>query len=221
MADRSVQNPAPRRKWGGARGVVIVVIVGLVLLALVIAALPIVLDLTACSAAEKRVFAEFPHYGGVRLQPAGEGDAGSCMATYRAPASEERVLAYYQQALRSRGWTLQPPQTNTGGDVQGHEFRSGELSARRGDYTYAVLYEGGPALQGGGTHVAVHVSSGAGHGNGASGREPGLVGVGAWLAVAVPAHIEVQTQEEPEGHRQQPLAVGRAPEEGAEQQQRE
>jgi hypothetical protein len=80
------------------------------------------------------------------------------MATYRSPASEERVVAHYQRALRTRGWTLQPPQTDTGSDIQGREFRYGELHAWRGDYTYAVLYESGPALQGGGTHVAVHVS---------------------------------------------------------------
>ncbi len=152
-ADRSIATPARRR--GGGLGVVIV---GFLILVLAIPALPIVLDLTACSAAEKRVFAEFPHFGGIRLQPSGQADAGSCMATYRAPASDERVLAHYQQALRTRGWTLQPPQTNAGSDIQGREFRSGELSARRGDYAYAVLYESGPALQGGGTHVAVHVS---------------------------------------------------------------
>jgi hypothetical protein len=155
-ADRSRATPPPKR--GGVVGVVIVVMVGLVILVLAIAAFPIVLDLSACSAAEKRVFAEFPHYGGIRLQPAGQADAGSCMATYRAPASEEGVLAYYQRALRTRGWTLQPPQANVGSDIQGRELRSGELSARRGDYTYAVLYESGAALQGGGTHVAVHVS---------------------------------------------------------------
>ena len=155
-ADRSKATPA--RKRGGVLGVVVVVIGGLVLLVLAILAFPIVLDLTACSAAEKRVFAEFPHYGGIRLEPAGQADAGSCMATYHAPASEEGVLAYYQQALRTRGWALPPPQANAGSDLQGRELRSGELSARRGDYTYAVLYESGPALQGGGTHVAVHVS---------------------------------------------------------------
>jgi hypothetical protein len=155
-ADRSRATPAP--KHGGVLGVVIVGMVGLVLLVLAIAALPIVLDLTACSAAEKRVFAEFPHYGGVRLHPAGQADAGSCMATYRAPASEEGVLAYYQEALGTRGWTLQPPHTNAGSDLQGRQLRSGELSARRGAYTYAVLYESGAGLQGGGTHVAVHVS---------------------------------------------------------------
>jgi hypothetical protein len=152
-ADRWRATPARKR------GVLGVVIVGLVLLVLAMLAFPIVLDLTACSAAEKRVFAEFPHYGGIPLQPAGQAETGSCMATYRAPASEEGVLAHYQSALRTRGWTLPPPQANVGSDIQGREFRSGELHARRGDYTYAVLYESGPALQGGGTHVAVHVST--------------------------------------------------------------
>jgi hypothetical protein len=155
-ADRPIATPA--RKHGGVVGVVIVVIVGFMILVLAIAALPIVLDLTACSAAEKRVFAELPHYGGIRLQPSGQADAGSCMATYRAPTSEDGVLAYYQRGLRTGGWTLQPPQTNAGSDTQGREFRSGELHARRGDYTYTVVYESGVALQGGGTHVAVHVS---------------------------------------------------------------
>jgi hypothetical protein len=155
-ADRWIATPPPKR--GGVVGVVLLVMVGFVVLVLAIAAFPIVLDRTACSAAEKRVFAELPHYGGIRLQPSGQADAGSCMATYRAPTSAEGVLAYYQWALGTRGWTLQPPHTNPGSDLQGREFRSGELSARRGDYTYAVLYESGAALQSGGTHVAVHVA---------------------------------------------------------------
>jgi len=105
-----------------------------------------------------RGVAEIPHYGGVRLQPRGHGEAGSCMATYRAATSKEPVLAHYGQALGTRGWTLQRPQTNIGSDAQGRQFRSGELAARRGDDTYTVLYESGPALEGGGTHVAVHVA---------------------------------------------------------------
>ena len=80
------------------------------------------------------------------------------MATYRAATSKEPVLAHYRQALGVRGWTLQPPQTNLGSDAQGRQLRSGELAARRGDDTYTVLYESGPALEGGGTHVAVHVA---------------------------------------------------------------
>jgi hypothetical protein len=75
------------------------------------------------------------------------------MATYRASTSEDRVLAHYRQALGADGWTVQPPVATT----EGCEFRSGELTARRGTDTTTVLYESGPALVGGGTHVAVHV----------------------------------------------------------------
>ena len=157
-ADRPTRTSARPRGRGAVPGVVIVVVVGFVILVLSIPAFSFVRDLTACSAAEKRVFAEFPHYGGIRLEPSGNGDAGSCIATYRAPVPEQRVLAYYQQALGSHGWSLQPPRTTKADDDQGQEFRSGELSARREGYTYAVLYEAGPALHGGGTHVAVHVS---------------------------------------------------------------
>jgi hypothetical protein len=70
-------------------------------LVLAVVAVPVVLDLTACSAAEKR------------------------------------VLAFYQQALASRGWTVQPPQAN----AEGRELRSGVLTARRGDDTDTVLHE--------------------------------------------------------------------------------
>lgn len=130
---------------------------GVLALVLAVSLLPAVFALTACSADEQRVFAEVQHYDGVRLQPSGNADTGSCMATYRAPASDERVLAHYHLALRAQGWTTQPPQRHTGSDVQGAELRSGELHARRGSFTVAVLYESGPALRGGGTHVAVHV----------------------------------------------------------------
>jgi hypothetical protein len=65
-----------------------------------------------------------------------------------------RVLAHYRQALAAGSWTVEPPVPL----ASGREFRSGELTARRGDDTTTVLYESGPALVGGGTHVAVHVS---------------------------------------------------------------
>lgn len=79
------------------------------------------------------------------------------MATYRVSASEDRVLTHDRRALGAGGWTVQPPLAYPGSDPEGVEFRSGELTARRGDNTATVLYESGPALVGGGTHVAVHV----------------------------------------------------------------
>jgi hypothetical protein len=144
---------SPRRGGRGVVRLVVLVAVGVLCLALAVVAVPVVVDLTACSAAERRVFAEVPHHGGARPRPSGNGDAGSCMATYRTDASEGRVLAHYRRALDARGWTVQPAVAS----ARGREFRSGELTARRGDNTATVLYESGPALVGGGTHVAVHV----------------------------------------------------------------
>src|SRR5215203_5556594 len=54
-----------------------------------------------------------------------------------------------------------------------------------------------------------------------SAGEPGLVGVGTRLGVAVPADVEVQAEEGPEDDRGQPVRVARAPEEGAGQQEGE
>jgi hypothetical protein len=149
--------PRPPRRRRRLR-LVLLAVLGVLVLVLVVSLLPAVFALTACSADEKRVFAELRHYGGVRLEPSGNTDTGGCAATYRAPASEERVLAHYHLALRAQGWTMQPAETRTGSDVQGVAFRSGELHGRRGAFTVAVLYEAGPALRGGGTHVAAHVA---------------------------------------------------------------
>jgi hypothetical protein len=153
-ADHAVAAPPRRGGRGGVVRLVALVAVGVLCLALALVAVPVVGDLTACSAAERRVFAEVPHYGGARPRPSGNGEAGSCMATYRASASEDRVLAHYRQALGAGGWTVEPSLAS----AEGREFRSGELTARRGTDTTTVLYEGGPALVGGGTHVAVHVT---------------------------------------------------------------
>jgi hypothetical protein len=152
-ADHAVAAPPRRGGRGGEVRLVALVAVGVLCLALALVAVPVLLDLTACSAAERRVFAEVPHYGGARPRPSGNGETGSCMATYRASASEDRVLAHYRRTLGAGGWTVQPPLAS----AEGREFRSGELTARRGTDTTTVLYESGPALVGGGTHVAVHV----------------------------------------------------------------
>jgi hypothetical protein len=159
-AGGSVATPPRPGRRGVVLGLVVLVALGVLAMALVVVAVPLLLDVGACSAAEEGVFAEVHHYGDVRLRPSGNGDTGSCMATYRAPVPEGPVLAHYQQALRSRGWTVQAPQAYAGSPAEGGELRSGELTARRGPDTYTVLYESGPGLQGGGTHVAVHVARG-------------------------------------------------------------
>jgi hypothetical protein len=117
--------------------------VGVLCLALAVVAVPVVGDLSACSAAERRVFAEVPNHGGARPRPSGNAETGSCMATYRASASEDRVLAHYRQALGAGGWTVPPLLAYPGSDPEGVGFRSGELTARRGIDTTTVLHQSG------------------------------------------------------------------------------
>ena len=128
---------------------------GMLALVVTVVAYPVLLGLRACSASEQRVFAEIAHYGGARVEPVGEAQTGGCMATYRARGSSEQVLAHYRRVLAARGWTVAPPEVS----AEGGELETGELHARRGGFSYAVLYESGPGLRGGGTHVAVHVSA--------------------------------------------------------------
>jgi hypothetical protein len=151
-AHHAVATPPRRGGRGAVVRLVVLVAVMVVCLALAVVAVPVVDDLTACSAAERRVFAEVPHYGGARPRPSGNGETGTCMATYRAGAAEDRVLAHYRQALGAGGWKVRASVAN----AEGREFRSGELTAPRGTDTATVLDDSGPALVGGGTHVAVH-----------------------------------------------------------------
>jgi hypothetical protein len=152
-ADPADQTPARPRGRGRVLAVVLVAVVVLLAPALLIAACSMLLNSTACSAAERQAFTGFPHYGNVRLQPSGDGETGSCAGFYQVADSAERIVGYYERALVARGWAVQPLQRS----AQGSEFQSGELRARRDGYTYAVLCESGPALEGG-THIAVHVS---------------------------------------------------------------
>jgi hypothetical protein len=110
----------------------------------------------ACSAEERAVFAEFPQYGGLQIEPEGHPDMGSCAAFYETSDSPEQVLAYFKDQLKVHGWTLEAELT---------EFRKGQaggdlLMAHRDDFVYNVSYESlefymDPRP---GTHVAVHVA---------------------------------------------------------------
>jgi hypothetical protein len=58
----------PTMPWrGGVVRLVALVAVGMLCLALAVVAVPVLLDLTACSAAQRRVFAEVPHHGGAHV----------------------------------------------------------------------------------------------------------------------------------------------------------
>lgn len=104
-----------------------------------------------CSEGEKRVFREFPQYGGKRLEP--EYNSGNgCYVALTTEDPPERVRAYYREQLTNRGWTIEPPPPS----VEGAEGQSeaGAVSASRGNFGHELLLESPTA---GGTSVVVYV----------------------------------------------------------------
>jgi hypothetical protein len=104
-----------------------------------------------CSEGERRVFREFPQYGGRRLEPdysAGNG----CFIAFTTEDQPERVGTYYKEQLTARGWKLDPPPPAVEA-AEGQPEAAG-LSAARGRYGYEALLES-PVQSG--TSVVVYV----------------------------------------------------------------
>lgn len=136
--------------------------VGSVGLLVAVLVLPYTLSsLTACSKEERAVFEEFSHYGGVERELEPSAESGGCAVFYDTKTSQERVAKYYMEQLESHGWkaeqmvseaTLMEPEMKTAPSI--------DITARRGDFFYSVLFESlelyDPPRPG--AHVAVHVS---------------------------------------------------------------
>jgi hypothetical protein len=113
-----------------------------------------------CSAEERGAFVEFPQYGGREIEPGPSTVSGGCAVFYDTPASQERVANYYTQRLEAHGWDVEQREYET--TVSGPKkrtFDEVEITARRGDFFYGVLFESHayyiPPRPG--VHVAVHV----------------------------------------------------------------
>ena len=104
-----------------------------------------------CSEGEKRVFREFPQYGGRQLEPEYNGSTG-CFVAFTTEDSPERVLAHYREQLTARGWTVDPPPPQV--EAAEGQTEGGGLSASRGRYGYQALWES-PTRDG--TSVVVYV----------------------------------------------------------------
>jgi hypothetical protein len=104
-----------------------------------------------CSEGEKRVFREFPHYDGRRLEPEYNGSAG-CFVAFTTEDSAEDVRTYYREQLTARGWKLDPPPPSV--EAAEGQTEGGGLSAARGGYRYETLLES-PVRDG--TSVVVYV----------------------------------------------------------------
>jgi hypothetical protein len=104
-----------------------------------------------CSEGERRVFREFPQYGGRQLQPEYSGSNG-CFVALTTEDPPERVVAHYREELTGHGWTLDRPPPSV--EAAEGQTEGGGLSASRGAYGYQVLLES-PTRDG--TSVVVYV----------------------------------------------------------------
>lgn len=116
--------------------------------------------LGTCTEEERKVYAAFPQYGSVSKEPQPFMESGGCAVFYDTPASQEQVAEYYAARLEAHGWEVE--QTVYEATVFDTEERTAEqldITARRGDYFYNVLFEShklyNPPRPG--VHVAVHV----------------------------------------------------------------
>jgi hypothetical protein len=91
-----------------------------------------------CSEGERRVFREFPQYGGRQLQPEYSGSNG-CFVALTTEDPPERVVAHYREELTGHGWTLDRPPPSV--EAAEGQTEGGGLSASRGGYGYQVLLE--------------------------------------------------------------------------------
>ena len=116
----------------------------------------------ACSSEEREVFAEFPQYGGLRVEPSGNPELGSCAAYYRTRGSTDEVFSYFRERFEENGWDELPAESYRV-VVEGGEDSCvpSSLIAERGDFRYQVNAEEIDPEAGGlapGTGIAAHVS---------------------------------------------------------------
>jgi hypothetical protein len=122
-----------------------------------------------CSAEEKAVFIEFPHYGSADPEVESAAETGGCAVFYGTEAPQERVAGYYTDQLRAHGWKAEksvseswdPTETTVvGGKPERKTFPTIEITAKRGGFYYEVYFESHELYDppGPGAHVAVHLS---------------------------------------------------------------
>ena len=137
----------------------VLVLGGAVLLLFGAIALP---GMLACSSEERDVFAEFPQYGGLRVEPSGNPALGSCAAYHDTLDSTDEIFAYFREQFEENGWEERPTESYRVLVGGGEEFCiPTDLIAERGDFRYEVSVEEiDPEASGlaPGTGIAAHVS---------------------------------------------------------------
>jgi hypothetical protein len=111
-----------------------------------------------CGADEKRVFAEFPQFGGATPEPHDDVEGTGCGAELTLKAPLDDVLAYYRHQLRRRGWRVGGVNRQVGEGVGGAKGYVGGMGARRNGFHYSLTFEAGEILKNGGTNLVVRVA---------------------------------------------------------------
>jgi hypothetical protein len=113
-----------------------------------------------CNEEERRVYAEFPQYGNINKEPQPFLDTGGCAVRYDTRASQERVAEYYAEQLKTHGWQVDQTKSEvTVSDPKKRTVEQIDITARRGDFFYNVLFESHEMYDPprAGAHVAIHV----------------------------------------------------------------
>lgn len=124
--------------------------------------------LFACSAQERSVINEFPHYGNVKPKVIGNAEAGGCGVLYDTDASDQRVAKYYMEQLRAHGWQAQQsvaavarvdPTQTTLKEPERKKITLLGVVARRREFRYTVDFELSESVEnpGSGVRVAAYV----------------------------------------------------------------
>jgi hypothetical protein len=114
----------------------------------------------SCTEEERKVYAEFPQYGGIDREPEASAVGGACTMVYDTQSSQGQAAGYYAQQLEAHGWEVEQSASEiTVIDVKKRTFETITLTARRDNYFYTVEFESrayyDPPRPG--VHVAVYV----------------------------------------------------------------
>lgn len=116
----------------------------------------------ACSSEERDVFGEFPQYGGLRVDPSGNPELGSCAAYYDTRDPSDEVFVYFSERFEEKGWNERPAESYRIEEEGEEKFCvPSSVIAERGNYRYQVGVEEIDPEAGGlapGTGISAHVS---------------------------------------------------------------
>lgn len=106
-----------------------------------------------CNDAERRVYAEFDHYGGREVELVSNPSGGFCTAKYTVDASEQEILDYNERQLRNHEWTIdvrpsrklselpEEMRQEITSDNKGTYVPTASVRGERGEFSYDVMYQ--------------------------------------------------------------------------------